>query len=260
MRCRKLRIFTLILFVILLVYTKDGAFAAPNVSSTSSKLTDKTLQRYNLIPQEIRDAFEAKGWQIIITDSATLNARSNINMVIPDGYTLAGTTCVNAKTIYLNDLAYLSYESVCHEMGHFFDVALSSEVNNGERASRSQSFKDIWKQEKNNYGDSYCASNTAEFFADCFATYIQNGELLKEKCPCTYNYVGNMINAYCASKAQSCCDGNVYIYDGIDYTSEFNPAVYYNRYPDLQAAFAYDEAVLLRHYAVYGKGEGRSAR
>ncbi len=251
----------IILGIVLLLFgfnVGNVCYAAPNISSTSESLSSKTLQRYNQIPQEIRNAFEEKGWSIIITDSATLNRKSHINMVIPEGYILAGSTAVNSKTIYLNDLSYLSYESICHEMGHFFDVELSKEVNGNVRSSKSQDFIDIWNAEKNGYGDSYCISTSAEYFADAFASYIQNGADLKAKCPRTYSYVENIVSMYCASK--SCADPNViYVLNGVDYTSEFNPAIYYNRYPDLQSAFGYDVSLLLEHYATYGKSEGRKA-
>ena len=251
----------IILGIVLLLIglnVKSVCFAAPNISSTSENLSSKTLQRYNQIPQEIRNAFEEKGWSIVITDSATLNRKSNINMVIPDGYILAGSTAVNAKTIYLNDLSYLSYESICHEMGHFFDVELSKEVNGNVRSSKSQDFIDIWNAEKNSYGDPYCISTSAEYFADSFASYIQNGENLKAKCPRTYNYIAGIVAVYCESKSCS-CQNVTYVLNGVDYTGEFNPIIYYNRYPDLQSAYDYDVQTLLQHYATFGKSEGRKA-
>ena len=251
----------IILGIVLLLIglnVKSVCFATPNISSTSENLSSKTLQRYNQIPQEIRTAFEEKGWSIVITDSATLNRKSNINMVIPDGYILAGSTAVNAKTIYLNDLSYLSYESICHEMGHFFDVELSKEVNGNVRSSKSQDFIDIWNAEKNSYGDPYCISTSAEYFADSFASYIQNGENLKAKCPRTYNYIAGIVAVYCESKSCS-CQNVTYVLNGVDYTGEFNPIIYYNRYPDLQSAYDYDVQTLLQHYATFGKSEGRKA-
>jgi len=236
---------------------KSACYATPNISSTKDGLTSQTLQRYDQIPVEIRNAFEEKGWKIIITDSATLNQKSHINMVIPDGYILAGSTSINAKTIYLNDLSYLSYESICHEMGHFFDVVLTPEVNGNVRCSKSQDFIEIWKAEKNSYGDAYCTSTSAEYFADSFASYIQSGDSLYAKCPKTYNYIAGIISKYCISKTS--VGDKQYIYNGVDYTSEFNPYTYYSRYPDLQAAYGLDEDALLEHYATFGKGEGRDA-
>jgi len=252
----------IIIGLFLLVFSlnvKTTVYATPNVTSTQESLTSKTIQRYNLIPQEIRDAFESKGWKIIITDTATMNRKSNINMVIPDGYVLAGSTAVNSKTIYLNDLAYLSYESICHEMGHFFDVELAPTVNNNVRCSKSADFISIWNAEKKQYGDPYCTSTCAEYFADSFASYIQDGAGLKKKCPLTYDYVAGIINKYCLSQTAN-DSGATYVINGVDYTSEFNPVAYYNRYPDLQVAFGYNEQALLEHYAVYGKSEGRIAR
>lgn len=256
---RYLRIIICVFLLVFSVNVKTVVYATPNISSTQESLTSKTIQRYNLIPQEIRNAFESKGWKIIITDTATMNKRSNINMVIPDGYVLAGSTAVQAKTIYLNDLAYLSYESICHEMGHFFDVELAPTVNGGTRCSKSSDFISIWNAEKKQYGDPYCTSTAAEYFADSFASYIQDGESLKRRCPLTYDYVSGVISKYCVSQIQT-EPGAVYVINGVDYTSEFNPVAYYNRYPDLQEALGYNVSALLEHYAVYGKSEGRIAR
>ena len=51
-----------------------------------------------------------------------------------------------------------------------------------------------------------------------------------------------------------------YIYGGIDYTNEFDPTYYANKYADLKAAFNYDIEKLLRHWIVFGKKEKRTAK
>lgn len=48
-------------------------------------------------------------------------------------------------------------------------------------------------------------------------------------------------------------------YNGVDYSSEYNPLYYYLNYPDLQAAFGTDGNKLIEHYVTLGKAEKRVA-
>lgn len=50
------------------------------------------------------------------------------------------------------------------------------------------------------------------------------------------------------------------VYKGVDYSAEFNPQVYYNNNPDLQAALGTDGKALIKHYVEFGKQEGRKAK
>lgn len=49
------------------------------------------------------------------------------------------------------------------------------------------------------------------------------------------------------------------VYNGVDYSSEFDAALYYLNYADLQKAIGADSAKLLAHYVNSGKKEGRVA-
>ena len=51
-----------------------------------------------------------------------------------------------------------------------------------------------------------------------------------------------------------------YVYNGVDYTNEFDPVYYSNKYPDLKEAFGTDAELLLQHWATFGKREGRKAK
>ena len=51
-----------------------------------------------------------------------------------------------------------------------------------------------------------------------------------------------------------------YVYNGKDYSDEFDPVFYANKYPDLKAAFGDDVTALLQHWVTYGKNEGRIAK
>ncbi|MCR4902711.1 MAG: hypothetical protein K6A23_07630 [Butyrivibrio sp.] len=48
-------------------------------------------------------------------------------------------------------------------------------------------------------------------------------------------------------------------YNGVNYSSEYNPLYYYLNYPDLQAALGADGAKLIEHYVLLGKSENRVA-
>ena len=49
------------------------------------------------------------------------------------------------------------------------------------------------------------------------------------------------------------------VYNGVDYSREFNAAYYYIANPDLQTAIGVNAQGLLQHYVTYGKKEGRLA-
>ncbi len=49
------------------------------------------------------------------------------------------------------------------------------------------------------------------------------------------------------------------VYNGTDYSKEFNAAFYYIANPDLQTAIGVNAKKLLEHYVKYGKAEGRLA-
>ncbi len=49
------------------------------------------------------------------------------------------------------------------------------------------------------------------------------------------------------------------VYNGVDYSNEYNPQTYYNNNPDLQLALGTDGYALIKHYVEQGKSEGRKA-
>ncbi len=50
------------------------------------------------------------------------------------------------------------------------------------------------------------------------------------------------------------------VYNGVDYSAEYNAQVYYDSNPDLQAALGTDGNALIKHYVEFGKAEGRKAK
>ena len=48
--------------------------------------------------------------------------------------------------------------------------------------------------------------------------------------------------------------------NGVDYSAEYDGEFYKNQNPDVAAAYGYDSKLLLMHYVVFGKKEGRLAK
>lgn len=49
------------------------------------------------------------------------------------------------------------------------------------------------------------------------------------------------------------------VYNGVDYSAEYDAYCYYMNYADIRAAFGMDPNALIMHYALYGRFEGRIA-
>ena len=67
-------------------------------------------------------------------------------------------------------------------------------------------------------------------------------------------------NAPAKNSGNSGSSGGKYVYGGVDYTNEFDPVYYSNRYPDLKAAFGNNGLLLLQHWVQFGKREQRTAK
>ena len=246
-----------------------GTVGIVNITSTSEALKNEVLVRYNLVPVQIRNAFEALGWRIEITSQDRLLAYRGSNATqYPWYYEIAGTTIVDLKLICLNDKAFYSYESISHEMGHFFDNCLTT-IDGSVRAGRRPEFYVIFNEEKAFLGDEYVGSSSTEFFAECFKYYVENPGFLHQACPKAFAYIDNEVRKYqyyvgdttnlalpAASTARVTADGR-YLYNGLDFSPVFNASAYYNRYPDLQIAIGYDATKLFQHFIQYGIAEGR---
>ena len=248
---------------------QTGSVGAVNITSTSDALKQEVLARYHLIPVQIRNAFEALGWRIEITNQDKLMAyRGPGATQYPWYYEIAGTTIADLKLICLNDKAFYSYESITHEMGHFFDNCLTT-IDGSVRAGKRPEFYAIFNEEKPFIGDVYAGSTSTEFFAECFKYYVEHPAFLHQACPKAFAYVDNEVRKYqylvgdstnlklpAVSTAQATADGR-YLYNGLDFSPVFNAAAYYNRYPDLQAAIGYDATKLFQHFIQHGIAEGR---
>ena len=71
---------------------------------------------------------------------------------------------------------------------------------------------------------------------------------------------GNSIITGMRSKPAELESLGSWIYEGVDYSDEFDPEYYANRYPDLMERYGLDPDKLLRHWVRHGKAEGRKAK
>ena len=78
-----------------------------------------------------------------------------------------------------------------HELAHWFDYSRSW-------LSNSDEFLSIYNAEKNSFHqhidrEPHYISASAEYFAESFAWYLENSEILKKHCPMTYTFFASYI-------------------------------------------------------------------
>lgn len=257
--------------------------ACPITVSSDQSQTNAVTGYYNLIPAEIRTAFESGGWTIEIEGLQQIYRNIGGIPVGPSGYSLAGITIVKTKKICLNNSGSYSTQAINHEMGHYFDYLMYA--SSGIQPSVTPDFSIIYRQESVG-SDRYISSTSTEFFADAFKRYIEAPQELQQSDPQTYNYISTLVMNYVAaidaanavtaagtatattSAASSAASGTqlpektypagTFVYNGLDFGSVFNPEYYYNHNPDLQKAIGYDPQKLFQHFIQYGVAEGRA--
>lgn len=97
------------------------------------------------------------------------------------------------RKIYIENNTKMDLSVVTlHETGHFFDL-----LNN--IASEEDDFDNIFNKERTNLVPMYKANynyyttNCKEYFAECFAQYMYNPNLLKRTCPATYYFIAHCL-------------------------------------------------------------------
>ncbi|MCD8368945.1 MAG: NINE protein [Clostridiales bacterium] len=133
-----------------------------------------------LLPYEVQEQFGEDGWTFVITDK-------NLSQYFYNGAysSVAGTTTVPDRWIYIEDRTKAVSRSVIHETGHALDYELGY-------PSQSDEFKTIFAAEKSSFrdstsvGDSHEASNCYEYFASAWSEYILNPTGLIARTPQTY--------------------------------------------------------------------------
>ena len=133
------------------------------------------LMELQYVPQPILDAFNARGWQLVIDCNyiAELGRRSGVGCT--------GATDYAERTIYVSEAG-----AVLHEFGHFLDWLLGFPAEH-ERLFRAEAAAAPLRN--------YAKTDGREYFADYFAywvKYVGNTNaisLLQECTPMTFRYM-----------------------------------------------------------------------
>ncbi len=235
-------------------YTSDNSvlYFAPDVTETQ-KITETSI--YERLPEGIRNALQKLGYRYIVINEN--NDKTN------SGHT--GTThfewtkgCSDYKNCWsegrMQTDIRLNGDVMNHEIGHMVaSMYLGSGAATDDAAS-SEEWKGLYARYKDTIAgfgglSKYEVYNAQEAFAESYAHVMNNRAMIEKKAPEIAAYV-DKVNTDVASR-----------YGTIQETTDsgFNAKVYYDRYPDLQEAFGYDEAKLYEHWISFGIKEGRTA-
>lgn len=137
------------------------------------------LMELQYVPRPILDAFNARGWQLVIDCNyiAELGRRSGVGCT--------GATDYAERTIYVSEAG-----AVLHEFGHFLDWLLGFPTEH-EQLFRAEAAAAPLRN--------YAKTNAREYFADCFAYWVKYAEnanaisLLQECAPMTYRYMEDLM-------------------------------------------------------------------
>lgn len=148
-------------------------------SSISIDRAKKVNDTLNYLPYCTRYGFELLGFTI---DIGYYN----------EGW--AGLFSSSRKKIYIKaDTKMNIQETTLHELGHFIDLSCYN-------SSTSIEFKKIYGEEKYNIQPmysgnySYFVNSNLEYYAECFAQYCYNRNLLKSTCPKTLGKINRDVN------------------------------------------------------------------
>ncbi len=153
-------------------------------------VADRVLSR---LPEELISLFRKSGWRICVTDK-------NLSECFFDGLyeSLAGTTSMKEKTIYLENREGAIKRAALHEFGHFVDIqygyfCLFLRAPGG----KSEEFLRIYEKESDAFlaatGYAHKTYNSIEFFGEGFKEYFVRPDLVRDICPELYQYIGRVI-------------------------------------------------------------------
>lgn len=158
------------------------------IIGVSDDYVDKVLNNYYRIPEAARNKFEDFGGVLSITNE-NLGAKfyndSSLQIVAVTDY--KGTSKECSINIGTKDST-----AVLHEMGHFVDYVCGY-------LSCKEEYKNIWGNEVEAFKSFHYTADeninqANEYFAESFQVYIESPDLLKEKCPQSYDYIVNTLN------------------------------------------------------------------
>ena len=151
------------------LYNKEGADLNPY------------LVEIEKIPASILETFEQTGWEYVIDFDYLWDFSQE-----------RGMSCIGVASYSTREIYVSAPSSTIHEFGHFLDWTLDFPAYHEE----------LYKAEAQSAADAvlrdYSATNSHEYFADCFAFWIQNRdhkeqmEQLKEAAPETYAYFAGL--------------------------------------------------------------------
>ena len=221
-------------------------FVAEDVDSDTAAAE---RQIYNMLPLGVQSALEATGFRY----TAKIDTSTGHH-----GMCYSFETYAYAEGRAAADVRY-NGDVMFHEIGHYIDHCY-----NGYSIDRSASSTQEWQDLYAKYSDTISTFgglakwevyNASEAFAESYSHVIHNRKLVERKAPEIVAYV-DRINANVVARY-----GTVITQVSTEYdNSEFNATAYYNRYPDLQAAFGTNAQALYNHWITYGKSEGRNAK
>lgn len=133
---------------------------------TEGRVSDKTLaafwELYALLPDPVRESFEADDFKILITKK---NLDENYYGGETDGF-INGIFSNYRKTVFLYGTETALKASMLHEFGHYFDW------KNGF-PSRTEEFQAIYDDEKEAIDNPYVSTPT-ELFAEVFQVMLKS--------------------------------------------------------------------------------------
>ena len=226
-------------------------------SDISQENIDTETAIYNRLPEGIRQALINIGFSYYLINENNDRTDSGHTGTTHFRWTTGSTTYDQcwAEGRMQADIKY-NGDVMNHEVGHMIDsMYLGTGPASGD-ASGAQEWKDLYARYKDTISgfgglSKYEVYNSAEAFAESYAHVTNNRRMVLERAPEIVGYIdkvnADVINRY----------GDVGERENTG--TEFNAQIYYNRYPDLQEAFGYDEAKLYEHWLTFGIKEGRKA-
>ena len=147
-------------------------------SSISADRAKQVSDAFNKVPYSIRFGFEHLGYTVDLgyynTDWAGLFTSSKIH--------INNNTAMNVQKVIL------------HELGHFVDYSCYGDSDSDRFVSAYNSEKyNIKPMYASNY--SYFVNDRSEYYAECFAQYCYDRNLLNSTCPKTLSAINSDVNS-----------------------------------------------------------------
>lgn len=147
-----------------------------HIVNTHNLSLNKFLLEIEKVPQPILDHYHELGWRFVI----------DCNTVSRFGAGCVGVCSYQEKAIYVSERG-----AIAHEFGHFLHYSLGFPVE----------FDVIYREEVQSeilFGREYAFTNSKEYFADCFAYWVQNEgrpekmNMMRDLAPDTYAYFSKL--------------------------------------------------------------------